>query len=153
MLFENANVGPCWTETKILDVLKEVEDYALESPVPLFYAYDKLAEKIRAALQARISYQHLIVQVSEGDHPPKDISKDEIEEWNASAVKIPNVDPSYGTYARMWKQSNKQIPGSPGPPVVWCLSRSQIVWNSDVIMHVECVPQTEAIFFISHCGR
>ena len=36
----------CWTETEFLDVLKEVEDYALDyadSPLPLFSAYDKLA--------------------------------------------------------------------------------------------------------------
>ena len=42
----------CWTKT---DVLKEVEDYALDSPLPLFSAYDKLAEKLRAALEALIS--------------------------------------------------------------------------------------------------
>ena len=34
----------CWTETEILHVLKEIEDYALDSPLPLFSAYDKLAE-------------------------------------------------------------------------------------------------------------
>ena len=45
----------CWTKTEILDVLKEVEDYALDSPLPLFSAYDKLAEKLRAALEERIS--------------------------------------------------------------------------------------------------
>ena len=45
----------CWTKTEILDVLKEVEDYALDSPLPLFSAYDKLAEKLLAALEARIS--------------------------------------------------------------------------------------------------
>ena len=47
----------CWTETKILDVLKEVEDYALDShcPLPSICAYDKLAEKSRTALEARIS--------------------------------------------------------------------------------------------------
>ena len=56
----------CWTETEILDVLKEVEDYALDSPLPLFSAYDKLAEKFRTSLEARISYRHLLVQVSEG---------------------------------------------------------------------------------------
>ena len=50
----------CWTETEILDVLKEVEDYALDSPIPLFSAYDKLAEKIRTALEARISYRQPI---------------------------------------------------------------------------------------------
>ena len=61
----------CWTETEILDVLKEAQDYALDSPLPLFSAYDKLAEKFRTALEARISYRHLLVQVSEGDHPPR----------------------------------------------------------------------------------
>ena len=40
----------CWTETEILDVLKEVEDYALDSPLPSFSAYDKLTEKFRTAL-------------------------------------------------------------------------------------------------------
>ena len=61
----------CWTETEILDVLKEVEDYVLDSPLPIFSAYDKLSEKFRAALEARISYRHLLVQVSEGDRPSK----------------------------------------------------------------------------------
>ena len=57
----------------------------------------KLAEKFRTALEARISYRHLLVQVSEGDRPTKDTSEEEIEEWNASAVIIPSVDPGYGT--------------------------------------------------------
>ena len=113
----------CWTETEILDVLKEVEDYALDSPLPLFSAYDKVAEKFRTALEARISYRHLLVQVSEGDRPPKDTSEEEIEEWNASAVIIPSVDPGYGTYVRMWKPIPAPWPGSPGSPVAWCLSR------------------------------
>ena len=68
----------CWTETEILNVLKEVEDYALDSHLPLFCAYDKLAEKFRAALEARISYHHLLVQVSEGDRPPKYTREEEI---------------------------------------------------------------------------
>ena len=66
-----------------LNVLKEVEDYFLDSPLPLFSAYDKLAEKFRTALEARISYSHLLVPVSKGDSPPKGTSKEEIEEWNA----------------------------------------------------------------------
>ena len=33
--------------------------------------------------------------MSEGDRPPKDTSEEEIEEWNASAVIIPSVDPGY----------------------------------------------------------
>ena len=65
-----------------------------QSP-PIFSAYDKLAEKFRTALEARISYRSLLVQVSEGDRPPKDTSEEEIEEWNASAVIIPSVDPGY----------------------------------------------------------
>ena len=113
----------CWTETEILDVLKEVEDYALDSPLPLFSAYDKVAEKFRTALEARIRYRHLLVQVSEGDRPPKDTSEEEIEEWNASAVIVPSVDPGYGTYVRMWNPIPAPWPGSPGSPVVWCLSR------------------------------
>ena len=113
----------CWTETEILDVLKEVKDYALDSPFPLFSAYDKLAEKFRTALEARISYCHLLVQVSEGDHPPKDTSEEEIEEWNASAVIIPSVHPCYGTYVRMCKPIPAPWPGSPGSPVALCLSR------------------------------
>ena len=113
----------CWTETKIFDILKEVEDNALNSPLPLFSAYNKLAEKFQAALEALISYHHLLVQVSEGDCPPKDTSKEEIEGWNATAVIIQSVDPCYGTYARIWKPISAPWPGSPGSPVVWCLSR------------------------------
>ena len=82
-----------------MDVLKEVKDYALDSPLPLFSAYDKF----RAALEARISHRHLLVQVSEGDLPPEDTSEEEIEELNAWAVIIPIVDPVYGTYVQMWK--------------------------------------------------
>ena len=78
----------------------------MPSTVPSHYclpssAYGKLAEKFRTALEARISYRHLLVQVSEGDRPPKDTSEEEIEEWNALAVIIPSVDPGYGTYVRM----------------------------------------------------
>ena len=82
-------------------------------PLPLFSAYDKLAEKFRTALEARISYRHLLVQVSEGDRPPKDTSEEEIEEWNVSAVIIPSVDPGFGTYVRMWKPIPAPWPGSP----------------------------------------
>ena len=113
----------CWTETEILNVLREVEDYALDSPLQLFCACDKLAEKFRTALKARISYCHLLVQVSKGDRPPKDTSEEEIEEWNASAVIILSVDPGYGTYVRMWKPIPAPWPGSTGSPVAWCLSR------------------------------
>ena len=57
------------------------------------------------------------------DRPPKDTSEEEIEEWNASAVIFPSVDPGYGTYVRMWKPIPAPWPGSPGSPVAWCLSR------------------------------
>ena len=76
--------------------------------------------KLRSAIGA---YRHLLVQVSEGDRPPKDTSEEEIEEWNASAVIIPSVDPGYGTYVRMWKPIPAPWPRSPGSPVAWWLSR------------------------------
>ena len=91
--------------------------------LPLFSAYEKLAEKFLTALEARISYRHVLVQVSEGDHPPKDTSEEEIEEWNASAVILPSVNLGYGTYVRMWKPIPAPWPGSPGSLVAWCLSR------------------------------
>ena len=33
-------------------------------PLPLFSVYDNFAKKFLAALEARISYRHLLVQVS-----------------------------------------------------------------------------------------
>ena len=63
-------VRECWTETKIFDVLKEVKDYAFDSPLLLFSAYYKLAITFQAALEAQISYRHLfqVVQQRKGDH-------------------------------------------------------------------------------------
>ena len=136
-------VRECWTETKIFDVLKEVKDYAFDSPLLLFSAYYKLAITFQAALEAQISYRHLfqVVQQRKGDHPPKDTSKEEIEEWNASAVIIPSVDPGYGTYVRMWQPIPTPWPGSPGSPVAWCLSREfdSPEFRCDNEMHTQCV--------------
>ena len=122
-----------WTETKTLDVLKEVEDYALDIPLPLFSAYNKLAKKFRAALEA----SHLLVQVGKGDRPPKDTSEEEIEEWNALAVIIPSVDPGYGTYVRMWKPIPAPLPGSPGSPVA--LRRGEVL-NFDLRPRIRLGP-------------
>ena len=46
----------CWTEAKILDVLKEVEDYALDSPIQLFsYGTYVRADTSSLARESRVS--------------------------------------------------------------------------------------------------
>ena len=53
-----------------------------QSP-PVIFCLQQTRRKIPAALEARISYRHLLVQMSEEKRPPKDTSEEEIEEWNA----------------------------------------------------------------------
>ena len=72
------------------------------------------------------------------DRPPKDTSEAEIEEWNASAVIFPSVDPGYGTYVRMWKPIPAPWPGTrqgvQGLPLRGAFPGSLILRNFDVIM-------------------
>ena len=42
----------CWTKTEILDVLKEVEDYALDSPPPIIFCLRQTRRKITGSPQS-----------------------------------------------------------------------------------------------------
>ena len=37
-----------WTDADMMSVMREIEDYVLDSPITLTSAYDKLVEKFRA---------------------------------------------------------------------------------------------------------
>ena len=71
-----------------MSVMREIEDYVLDSPIALTSSYDKLVEKLRAALLARQQYhpqlvevyQPQIVQASGGERPRS--PSDSAEEWD-----------------------------------------------------------------------
>ena len=47
----------------MMSVMREIEDYVLDSPIALTSSYDKLVEKLRAALLARQQYHPQLVEV------------------------------------------------------------------------------------------
>ena len=51
------------TSCDILSVMREIEDYVLDSPIALNSPYDKLVEKNWAALLARQQYHPQLVEV------------------------------------------------------------------------------------------
>ena len=85
-----------------MSVMREIEDYVLDSPITLTSAYDKLVEKFLAALLAwQYSHPHLvgayqpqIMQVSEGESPKS--PSNPAEKWGDAQTII------QGTYVRMW---------------------------------------------------
>ena len=82
-----------WTSGDMMSVMREIEDYVLDSPIALTFAYDELIEKFRAAFLALQHFHPQLVEVyqpqivSEGESPKS--PSDSAEEKDDAQTIIP----------------------------------------------------------------
>ena len=85
----------CWTHTNMISVMREIENYVLNSSIALTSAYDKLVEKLRAEL---LAWQHVKPQliqvyqpqiVSQGESPKS--PSDSAKEWDDAQTILPGT--------------------------------------------------------------
>ena len=136
----------CCSRTQMLDRTRDLgrpERSRRQFP-PVIFCPRQTRRKLPGSLEVRISYRRLLVEVSEGDRPPKDTSEEEIEDSTRSGML--GCDNSE-CWSRLWGiRSNVEadtgsLARESWATVSWCLSRksySPEFWY-DNKMHVQCV--------------
>ena len=94
-----------WTDSDMMSVMREIEDYVLDRPIAKTSAYDKLVEKFQAALLALQHYHHQLVEV----YQPQ-IVQLEVSEGESPKSPSDSADSEAARHRRSWCPAHRDWP-------------------------------------------